>query len=329
MTKSSLQENIEQIEVDNSYAGFRLDKVLALYFPDLSRSRLQAWIKNNQIKVQGEIIDKPKYKLLGGEFLEVETTLEDQGEWKAVEIELNIHYEDNSLLIINKPAGLVVHPAPGHYEDTLVNGLLFKYPDLRKLPRAGIVHRLDRDTTGLLVVAKTAEAHNALVTQLQERAFAREYLALVHGTLVAGDTIDLPMGRHPVSRKKMSVLLMPNAKVKEAITHFRIGEKFKDFTLLQVQLETGRTHQIRVHFSHLKHPLVGDPLYGVRNLKPKAMSEAFTQIYDSFRRQVLHAKMLGLTHPESGEWMEWQCDTPADMLELMDAIRQHDRSLLK
>ena len=166
VTKSSLEEHQEQIEVDNSFAGFRLDKVLALNFPDLSRSRLQAWIKNEQVKVNGEVTNKPKFKLLGGELLEVETTLEDQGEWKAVDIEFDIHYEDDSLLVINKPQGLVVHPAPGHYEDTLVNGLLFKYPDLRKLPRAGIVHRIDRDTTGLLVVAKTAEAHNSLVGQL-------------------------------------------------------------------------------------------------------------------------------------------------------------------
>lgn len=320
MTKSSLEEQQQSIEVDETYAGERLDKVLAAYFPDLSRSRLQAWIKNSQVKVDEEVVNKPKHKILGGETLEVETTLEDQGEWQATEIPLNIHYEDDHLLIINKPVGLVVHPAPGHYTDTLVNGLLFKYPELRKLARAGIVHRLDKDTSGILVVAKTAEAHNHLVAQLQERAFHREYLALVHGEIVAGDTIELPIGRHPVSRKKMAVVEYG----KEAVTHYRIVEKFKEFTLVQVKLETGRTHQIRVHFSYLKHPLVGDPVYCVKNLKPKGMSESFAKTFDGFRRQALHAKVLGLTHPESGEWMQWECDIPEDMLELMQAIREHD-----
>jgi 23S rRNA pseudouridine1911/1915/1917 synthase len=327
VTKSSLIEQHQSIEVDYSHAGQRLDKVLAIYFPDLSRSRLQAWIKNAQVTVNELVVDKPKHKLLGGELLGVETTLEDQGEWKAVDIDLNVHYEDESLLIINKPAGLVVHPAPGHYDDTMVNGLLHHYPELRKLPRAGIVHRLDRDTTGILVVARTAEAHNNLVEQLQNRAFSREYLALVHGIIVAGDTIDLPMGRHPVSRKKMAVIkqVAGNAsRAKEAITHYRVAEKFEQFTLVNVKLETGRTHQIRVHFSHLKHPLVGDQMYGIRNQKPKNMSEAFTGVFDGFRRQALHAKVLGLTHPKTGEWMQWESETPPDMLELMEAIRNHD-----
>ncbi|TQV77571.1 23S rRNA pseudouridine(1911/1915/1917) synthase RluD [Aliikangiella marina] len=308
------------MEVDDIHAGERLDKVLAAYFPDLSRSRLQAWIKNGQVKVDEVVANKPKHKILGGEMLQVETTLEDQGEWQATDISLNVHYEDEHLAIINKPVGLVVHPAPGHYTDTLVNGLLYRYPELRKLARAGIVHRLDKDTSGILVVAKTAEAHNHLVSQLQEREFHREYLALVHGEIVAGDTIDLPIGRHPVSRKKMAVV----EHGKEAVTHYRIAEKFKDFTLVQVKLETGRTHQIRVHFSYLKHPLVGDPVYCVKNLKPKGMSESFTNILDNFRRQALHAKILGLTHPASGEWMQWECDIPQDMVELMDAIRVHD-----
>lgn len=322
VTKSSLSEQQELIEVDNTYAGQRLDKVLSGYFPELSRSRLQAWIKNLQVKVDGCVISKPKHKISGGETLDVVTTLEDQGEWQATDISLNIHYEDDAIIVINKPANLVVHPAPGHYTDTLVNGLLFKFPELRKLPRAGIVHRLDKDTTGLLVVARTAEAHNDLVAQLQQRAFSREYLALVHGNIVAGDTIDLPIGRHPVSRKKMAVV----AKGKDAITHYRISEKFHDFTLVRVKLETGRTHQIRVHFSHLKHSLVGDRSYGVRNLKPKGMSDEFTRILEGFDRQALHAKMLGLNHPKTGEWIQWTSETPQDLLELMVAIRAHDAS---
>jgi 23S rRNA pseudouridine1911/1915/1917 synthase len=328
VTKSSLQDLHQEFTVENTFAGERLDKVIASYYPELSRSRLQAWIKNKQVQVDGEFVVKPKFKLLGGELLNIETTLEDQGEWKAVDIAFDIHYEDDSLLIVNKHAGLVVHPAPGHYEDTLVNGLLYRYPELRKLPRAGIVHRLDRDTTGILVVAKTAEAHSHLVDQLHDRLFKREYLALVHGILVAGDTIDLPMGRHPVSRKKMAVVnqIAGNAnRAKEAITHYLIGEKFSQFTLVKVKLETGRTHQIRVHFAHLKHALVGDPLYGVHNQRPKAMSDEFISIYDNFNRQALHAKILGLTHPQTGEWMEWECETPDDMQGLMAAIRNHDK----
>lgn len=322
MTKSSLEEQLQSIQVDEIHAGQRLDLVLAEYFPDLSRSRLQAWIKNQQVTVDEKVVIKPKHKLLGGEVLGVETTLADQGEWQAVDIPLNIHYQDDALIVVNKPSGLVVHPAPGHYTDTLVNGLLFRFPELRKLPRAGIVHRLDRDTTGLLVVARTAEAHNHLVSQLQERAFEREYLALVHGEIVAGDTIELPIGRHPVNRKKMAV----NQSGKEAITHYRIAEKFREFTLVKVKLETGRTHQIRVHFSHLKHPLVGDPVYCVKNLRPKGMSEEFSRVLDHFKRQALHAKSLGLTHPDSGEWISWQSDTPQDILELTSAIRMHDQA---
>ncbi|MET1254276.1 23S rRNA pseudouridine(1911/1915/1917) synthase RluD [Aliikangiella maris] len=322
MLKSSADEQ-QIIEVDSQYAGQRLDLVLADFFPELSRSRIQAWIKNEQVCIDEKVVIKPKHKLLGGETLEVITTLADQGEWVATQIPLNIHYQDDSLIIINKPAGLVVHPAPGHYTDTLVNGLLFEFPELRKLPRAGIVHRLDRDTTGLLVVAKTAQAHNHLVEELQNRAFEREYMALVHGEIVAGDTIDLPIGRHPVSRKKMAV----NAHGKEAITHFRIAEKFKAFTLLNVKLETGRTHQIRVHLSHLKHPLVGDPVYCIRNLRPKGMDDSFTELFDNFNRQALHAKQLALTHPESKEWMNWSSSLPDDMQQLIEAVRQHDEQV--
>ncbi len=323
MTKSSSQPQFESIAVDIEYAGERLDKVLAAYFPNLSRSRLQAWIKNNQVKVNGEVINKPKQKLLGEEQLQVETTLADQGEWEANNIALNVHYEDDDLIIINKPKGLVVHPAPGHYTDTLVNGLLFHYPELRKLPRAGIVHRLDRDTTGLLVVARTVEAHNHLVSQLQERAFDREYVALVHGVIVAGDVINLPIGRHTTHRKKMAV----NEAGKEAITHYRVVEKFANFTLVRVKLETGRTHQIRVHFSHLKHALVGDPLYGIRNLRPQRMSDEFSTLYDDFRRQALHARLLGLTHPKTQEWMQWESDIPEDFISLLGAIREHDKNI--
>lgn len=329
MTKSSIKQDQEdqtslEFVVEQSLSGERLDHVLLHYFPELSRSRLQSWIKNQQVKLNEQVIVKPKQKVSGGELLEVIPTLQDQGDWKAVDIDFEVHYEDDDLLIVNKRADLVVHPAPGHYQDTLVNGLLYRYPDQIKLPRAGIVHRLDKDTTGLLVVAKTAEAHNNLVNQLQLREFDREYIALVHHTLVAGDTIDLPIGRHPQSRKKMTVIENGRSSAKEAITHYRIEQKFKHFTLLRVKLETGRTHQIRVHLSHLNHSIVGDPLYSVRNLKPRAMDASFTEIFDSFKRQALHAVSLGLIHPSSGDKMSWQAPLPDDFEHLLDAIKQHD-----
>ncbi|MCF6194066.1 MAG: 23S rRNA pseudouridine(1911/1915/1917) synthase RluD [Kangiellaceae bacterium] len=329
MTESSPkveQEEQELLEfvVDGSFDGDRLDLVLLHHFPELSRSRLQNWIKNQQVKIAGQVVIKPKQKVLLGDIIHVEPVFQDEGEWIAKNIEFDVHYEDDDIIIVNKRAGLVIHPAPGHYQDTLVNGLLYRNPELRKQPRAGIVHRLDKDTTGLLVVTKTAEAHNNLVNQLQQRAFEREYIALVHHTLVAGDTINLPIGRHPQVRKKMAVIEDGRSSAKEAITHYRIEQKFRHFTLLRVKLETGRTHQIRVHLSHIKHAIVGDPLYSVKNLRPRGMSDKFTEIFTNFNRQALHAESLGLTHPRTGKIMKWQVDIPTDFEQLLTAITEHD-----
>ncbi|MGB0496519.1 MAG: 23S rRNA pseudouridine(1911/1915/1917) synthase RluD [Kangiellaceae bacterium] len=321
----------ESYELDESHYGERLDIALVNFYPDLSRSRIQSWIKAGQVKINGEVIKKPKHKLIGQELISVIPKNEPQGEWTAEDIDFTVHYEDDHIIIVNKRAGLVVHPAPGHRQDTLVNGLLFRYPELKKLPRAGIVHRLDKDTTGLLVVAKTPEAHFNLVEQLQNRAFKREYVALVHHTLVAGDTIDLPIGRHPQQRKKMAVIeddrvdeygdpISNSSRSKEAITHYRIAQKFENFTLLRVQLETGRTHQIRVHFSHIHHPLVGDPLYLPRNLRPRNMSPELERLFDNFKRQALHAETLGLVHPKTGEFMSWQVDIPIDFEQLIQQL---------
>ncbi len=310
--------------IDKSLAGERLDLVLLHYYPELSRSRLQSWIKNQQVMINNQVICKPKQKVSGDESLSVIPMMVDQGDWSAEDVEFTVHYEDDYIIVVDKRADLVVHPAPGHYNDTLVNGLLFRYPSLRQLPRAGIVHRLDKDTTGLLVVAKTAEAHNNLVDQLQKREFQREYLALVHNTIVAGNTIDLPIGRHPQMRKKMVVIQDGRASAKQAITHFRIEQKFKNFTLLKVKLETGRTHQIRVHLSHINHSIVGDQLYSTRNFRPKGMSLEFTEIYDSFCRQALHAYSLGLMHPRSDEFLSWQVALPSDLSKLITAIKLHD-----
>jgi 23S rRNA pseudouridine1911/1915/1917 synthase len=322
----------EIYELDESYLGERLDIVLVSFYPAISRSRIQSWIKAGQVKLDGEVINKPKHKVTKPMFLSVVPKNESKGEWTAEDIDFTVHYEDDDIIIVNKRAGLVVHPAPGHRQDTLVNGLLFRYPELRKMPRAGIVHRLDKDTTGLLVVAKTPEAHFNLVDQLQNRAFKREYVALVHHTLVAGDTINLPIGRHPQQRKKMAVieddrvdefgdLIANGSRSKEAITHYRITQKFQHFTQLRVQLETGRTHQIRVHFAHIHHPLVGDPLYLPRNLRPRNMSKELEQLFDDFRRQALHAETLGLIHPTTGEFVSWQTDIPEDLNRLIEQLK--------
>src|SRR5690606_15711903 len=240
--------------------GMRFDQIASELFPDFSRSRLQSWIKDGQLKVDGRIA-KPKDKLIGGERRERKAEREAQGEWEPEEIELDIVHEDEDLLIINKQAGLVVHPAAGNYTGTLVNALLNHIPGLINLPRAGIVHRLDKETTGLMVVAKTLEAHTDLVEQLADRSVNREYEAVAIGAMTGGGTVDAPMGRHPIQRKLMAVLSQGG---KRAVTHYRVLNRFPHHTHIRVNLETGRTHQIRVHMAHIGFPLVGDATYGKR-----------------------------------------------------------------
>jgi len=309
--------------VPEELAGMRLDQCLAEIFPDYSRSKLQTWIKDGRVLVDGEN-RKGREKLDGGETVELdaeaEMVIEDQGE----DIPLDIIYEDESLLIVNKPAGLVVHPAVGHWNGTLVNALLNHVPALNTLPRAGIVHRIDKDTSGLLMVAKTLQAHNSLVEQLQERSIEREYLALVKGWMTAGGTVDEPIGRHPVDRKRNVV----RRDGKEAITHYRLERRFKRHTLIRVQLETGRTHQIRVHMAHIHYPLVGDPVYGGRFQMPAESRPALAEALRSFKRQALHATKLGLEHPETGEYLEWEQPMPDDMQHLIDllAANEHDQA---
>jgi 23S rRNA pseudouridine1911/1915/1917 synthase len=233
-------------------------------------------------------------------------------------MDLDIMYEDDALLVINKSAGCVVHPGAGNPTGTLMNGLLWHNETLATLPRAGIVHRLDKDTTGLMVVAKSLTAHHSLVSQLQERTVSREYLALVNGTLVAGGTLDQPIGRHPIDRKKMAV----TESGREAITHYRVEERFPDHTLLAVRLETGRTHQIRVHMAHIRHPLFGDPVYGQRTRFPARCTEAGQACIAAFHRQALHAFRLSLIHPDTQETVSWEAPLPADMRHLLDAFRE-------
>lgn len=294
----------------------RLDQALARLLPDWSRSRLQAWILEKRISVdEGGAI--PKQKLWGGEEIQIQQPISDRIEaaYAAEAIALDIVYEDDVLMVVNKPAGLVVHPGSGNWRGTLLNALLHHAAQLSAIPRAGIVHRLDKETSGLLVVAKTLTAQTSLVRQLQERSVKRDYLALVLGHVSVEGWIDAPVGRHPVQRTKMAVTMSG----KEARTHYRVMEKFDGCTLLQCSLETGRTHQIRVHMHSIGHPLVGDPVYGG---KPKKIARETGQLIAGFSRQALHAQRLELSHPQHGKKMTWEAVLPEDMNNLLLALRQ-------
>lgn len=309
-------------KVPEGSAGRRLDQVLAELFADYSRSKLQTWIKAGKVRVDGKLL-KPKERLEGGEIIELDAEAETVIECTAEAIPLQIVYEDDAVLIINKPAGLVVHPAAGNWHGTLQNALLYHQKSLQTLPRAGIVHRIDKDTSGLLMVAKTLQAHNSLVEQLQAREIQREYLAITTGRMTSGGTIDEPIGRHPVNRKRYAV----REAGKPAVTHYRVIQRFTSHTLIQVKLETGRTHQIRVHMAYVRYPLLGDPVYGGRFRLPPGCSISFEKALRVFRRQALHAASLGLTHPVSGEFCQWQAPVPEDMQHLLEVLTEHDKTL--
>ncbi|QIB53003.1 23S rRNA pseudouridine(1911/1915/1917) synthase RluD [Pseudomonas sp. OIL-1] len=304
-----------QVAAENG--GQRLDQVAAQLFSDYSRSRLQGWIKDGSLTVDGRTL-RPRDTLYGGEKLELEAELEDQGDWKAEAIDLEIVYEDHAILVINKPAGLVVHPAAGHQDGTLLNALLHHAPELAKVPRAGIVHRLDKDTTGLMVVAKTLEAQTDLVLQLQARSVTREYECVVVGVMTAGGKVDEPIARHGTNRQKMAVM----AGGKQAVSHYRVISRFRAHTHVKVKLETGRTHQIRVHMSHLRFPLIGDQTYGGRLRIPPGASPELIRMLREFPRQALHARRLELVHPDDGRTMRWEAPLPADMVELLSLLRE-------
>lgn len=303
------------------YAGRRIDQALAQLMPDYSRTRIKDWIEAGRVTLNGEI-PRPRDSVIGGEQVQVRPQVPVMSEDRAQDIALDVCYEDEALLVLNKPAGLVVHPAAGNREGTLLNALLHYCPSLAVLPRAGIVHRLDKDTSGLMVVAKSLSAHHHLVAALAEHAISREYLALVQGELIAGGTVEAPIGRHPRDRKRMGVV--PGGK--PAITHYRVAERFIGHTLLRVILETGRTHQIRVHMSHIRHPIVGDPVYGGRLRLPPGADEVLVSTMRNFRRQALHATRLALNHPESGEAVAWEVAPPEDMCVLLEALRVHARA---
>jgi 23S rRNA pseudouridine1911/1915/1917 synthase len=304
-----------QFAVPDDCAGMRLDQALAKLLPEYSRNRLQEWITGRQVTVNGEFATT-KQKVWGGEKLEVlPQSHPSERPHLAEDISLDIIYEDDALLVINKPAGLVVHPGSGNWEGTMLNALLHHAPQLAGVPRAGIVHRLDKDTSGLLVVAKTLTAQTALVRQLEARSVKREYLALVHGKIERAGKVEAPIGRHPTQRVKMAVV----ESGKPAVTHYQIEKRFPSCTLLRCRLETGRTHQIRVHLAHLKHPLVGDRTY-VKG--PQKCVPPLREILTGFPRQALHATRLALEHPVSGEMMEWHAPLPQDMQQLLKQIKE-------
>lgn len=299
-------------------AGQRLDQALARLLPEYSRSRLKGWIDAGRVTIDGRV-PRPRDAVAGGESVQVRPLLAVVHDDRPQAIALDIRYEDGSILVLNKPPGLVVHPAAGNPQGTLLNALLHHQPALAALPRAGIVHRLDKETSGLMVVAKTLRAHRQLVAALAEREVRREYLALVQGELIAGGTVDEPIGRHPRDRKRMAVV----QGGKPAVTHYRVEERFIGHTLLRVRLQTGRTHQIRVHMAFIRHPIVGDPVYGGRLRLPPDAGHTLIAALRGFQRQALHATRLALTHPESGEELAWQVGAPADMQTLLEAFREH------
>lgn len=301
-----------------SAAGRRFDQALAEMFPDYSRSRLTAWIKAGAITLDG-VSAPPRHLLKGGERVQLEAELETEVSSEPEAIALEIVHEDECLLVLNKPAGLVVHPGAGNPAGTLLNALLHHAPKLAELPRGGIVHRLDKDTSGLMVVAKTLAAHTALVEMLSQHEVERQYEAVVLGALIAGGTVDAPIGRHHSDRLRQSVRDEEDGK--HAITHYRLRERFRTHSLIQCNLETGRTHQIRVHMAHIGHPLVGDPLYGGSLKLPKGGTPELVMALRQFRRQALHAERLSFEHPQERRLMEFHASRPADMEQLVQALR--------
>lgn len=302
--------------IPDEMGGMRLDQAIVKLLPDHSRTQVQEWIKNTEVTLN----DRParaKDIVLGGETVQIQATLKTYPAWQPQAINLDILYEDDALLVINKPVGMVVHPAAGNAENTLLNALLHHAPELQDLPRAGIVHRLDKNTSGLLVIAKTPVAHKSLTEQLKKRTVSRTYQAIVSGVLTGGGTINEPIGRHPIHRKKMTVI----ETGKEAITHYRIIEKYRAYTRIKVQLETGRTHQIRVHFAHQHHPLLGDSTYGGRLQLPKGATPQLIQQLREFKHQALHASELGLIHPVSKKTMSWQSPLPEAMTKLIEVLK--------
>ena len=306
--------------VPDAVSGRRFDAVLAELFPEFSRSRLAEWIKSGDAVLDGRQV-RPRDPVRGGETVTLTAVLEIQTRSEPEDIALDVLYEDEDVFVLNKPAGLVVHPGAGNPAGTLVNALLHRDPSLATLPRAGIVHRLDKDTSGVMVVARTLPAHTALVAQLSAREVHRQYLAVVVGSLVSGGTVNAAIDRHPRDRLRQVV----REDGREAVTHYRLRERFRAHTLLECRLETGRTHQIRVHMAHIKHPIIGDPLYGGPLKLPKGATAGLVESLRGFKRQALHAETLEFVHPLSGEPVRCSTPMPTDMQALVATLREDSR----
>ncbi|WP_180089150.1 23S rRNA pseudouridine(1911/1915/1917) synthase RluD [Acinetobacter sp. YH12219] len=310
-----------QFQLDESYLGQRIDQVSALVWTDFSREKLKQWLKEGHLLVNGNTV-KPKYKCEGTELLTLDVELEAQTRSLPEDIPLNIVYEDDDIMVINKPVGMVVHPGAGNSTGTLVNAILYHYPKSSELTRAGLVHRIDKDTSGLLVVAKNLESQFSLSKQLAKKSVYRIYDLIVYGNIIAGGTVDEPIKRHPVDRIKMAVL--PGGK--DAVTHYNVKERFQNFTRVQARLETGRTHQIRVHFTYIGHGLVGDQVYVPRVRMPAGASMLLDDTLRGFKRQALHAVKLGLVHPRTGEDMMFEAPWPEDFNQLVEVLRSENKA---
>ncbi|HEU4627304.1 MAG TPA: 23S rRNA pseudouridine(1911/1915/1917) synthase RluD [Steroidobacteraceae bacterium] len=304
-----------ELQIDAPLAGLRLDQALARALPQYSRARLQGWIEAGAVRVDGQV-PRARDKVHGGELVRIEARLEPETRVVAEALPVDVVHKDRGIFVVNKPAGLVVHPGAGNASHTLQNALLALDPKLAVVPRAGLVHRLDKDTSGLMVVARTPEAHAALVAALAAREIERAYLAICVGVMTGGGTVDEPIGRHRTQRTRMAV----RADGREAVTHYRLLKRFRGHTLVRAELETGRTHQIRVHLAHIGYPLVGDPVYGGRRRIPRGASEPLIAALAAFKRQALHATRLALQHPLTGKPMEWEVPPPDDMAALLKAL---------
>ena len=313
-----------ELQIPSELAGLRLDQALAQLLPEYSRSRLKDWIESGRVSVDRRKL-RPRDVVSGGEHVEVQVEIAIVATVEPQAMDLDLVHADAQLLVINKPAGLVVHPGAGNRTGTLQNALLHFDPVLAMLPRAGILHRLDKDTTGLLVVARTVASHTELTRQMQQHEIERRYEAVCTGVMTAGGTVDQPIGRHRSDRVRMTV----REDGRDAITHYRVLERFRAHTHVRVSLETGRTHQIRVHFAHVRHPLVGDRTYGGRLLLPRGATPELVAALRNFPRQALHAAELKLHHPQSGRVVEWQAPLPRDLRELLATLRRDATSVSK
>ena len=307
------------IIIPERMTGDRLDVALSEMLPDYSRSKITAWIKSGDALINNKAF-KPKDKVNGSQMVSLSLNKKQNNDWSAENIALNIVFEDEDIIIINKPFGLVTHPGAGNWNGTLANALLYYDPELSKLDRAGIVHRLDKNTSGLMVIARNEKSQKYLVEQLQSHSVVREYSAIVYGHMISGGSVNDPIGRDPKDRIKQAV----SSNGKDATTHYRVIDRFKSHTHVKAILETGRTHQIRVHLSHIGYPLLGDPMYGGRVRFPKKAREILKESLLGFKRQALHSKKLTLNHPSTGELMSWKSPLPDDMLKLLDILNEFD-----